>query len=114
MAKYVPSGNCGLYCPGCKFYGQPCGGCGSTAGGAFWCQGEAKCDVYACTESRGVEHCGLCGDFPCDTLLAYSYHSQEGDRERLGHCVVRAKLGTAAWLEKEAEQRAAKAAEQGG
>lgn len=110
MSGVFPAGNCGIYCPGCHFYGQPCGGCGSAPGGAFHWSAGTKCDIYVCTGERGLEHCGLCVDFPCDTLLSYAYHPTEGDRERLGHCVVRAKLGTPAWLEKEAAQRAARAA----
>jgi len=31
----------------------------------FW---GGKCSVKSCCEGRGLNHCGECDDFPCDTL----------------------------------------------
>lgn len=109
MSDSIRVGNCGLYCPGCEYYTKGCDGCSAHPGGAVWCNENMKCAVYACSTERGVEHCGVCGEFPCETLLGYAYHTEHGDRERLGHCAVRSKIGTAAWLEREASQRAARA-----
>ena len=49
-------------CPGCALMDKP-----------FW----GECDVKVCCENKGLEHCGLCSDFPCDVLNKYSYSGDE-------------------------------------
>jgi len=49
-------------CPGCVAMDKP-----------FW----GECDVKICCESKNLEHCGLCSDFPCDVLNKYSYSGDE-------------------------------------
>lgn len=75
---------CGLDCGKCSLkeeYG--CSGCLEMTDG-YW--GE-KCEIKACCEEKGLEHCGLCGDFPCEMLLDYSYDPETGDDgERLLNC----------------------------
>jgi general stress protein 26 len=39
----------------------------------FW----GECDVKICCEGKGLDHCGLCADFPCDVLKSYSYSGDE-------------------------------------
>lgn len=40
---------------------------------------DEECEVYSCCAEKGIEHCGQCGDFPCDTLKAISYDKETGD-----------------------------------
>ncbi|MCL2629055.1 MAG: DUF3795 domain-containing protein, partial [Oscillospiraceae bacterium] len=39
----------------------------------FW----GECDVKTCCEAKGLEHCGLCSDFPCEDLNKMSYSGDE-------------------------------------
>jgi hypothetical protein len=64
---------CGSYCGECRYYKQGCDGCGYVKGKTFW----GECRFYSCTREKGVEHCGLCGDFPCSNYLS-TYAPAEG------------------------------------
>ncbi len=45
-----------------------CDGCAGTGNRHFvWCQ---ECGIRICGVRRQVVHCGLCADFPCDTIDA--------------------------------------------
>jgi hypothetical protein len=53
---------------------------------------------------RGLEHCGLCADFPCLVFLEIDASLAGGKRYRA--LTRRAELGTDAWLEeKESKAR---------
>jgi hypothetical protein len=56
------------------------------------------CAVYACAKERGVAHCGVCSEFPCDLLVHFAAQSGPDDR-RIESAEVRARLGDAAWAE---------------
>jgi hypothetical protein len=60
-----------------------CAGCIAIAK-PFW--GDI-CPVKACCEGRGLEHCGLCAEFPCDLLKRFSYDQEQGDDgKRIEQC----------------------------
>jgi hypothetical protein len=88
---------CGLYCAECRFYENKCPGCGYVKGKPFW----GECHFYSCVREKGVEHCGLCSEFPCTYYLT-TYDPSEGKWRvfyRAGQLVYRKKIGTKAWLE---------------
>jgi len=59
-------------CPGCVAMDKP-----------FW----GECDVKICCEGRGLEHCGLCDNFPCEVLKSYAYNEQHGNNgEMIEQC----------------------------
>lgn len=89
---------CGAYCGGCESYaGSECCGCGYQLGQT--CHGE--CAVFVCcVGERGLEHCGLCPDLPCQVYLAHAEPLAVARHYRA--LVRRAEMGTQAWL---AEQR---------
>jgi hypothetical protein len=84
-------GACGLYCGACPHYraslpegrhvlaralrggrerdGYVCSGCRSQA--LYVHPGCRSCAIRACAEERGLLHCGLCPDLPCQRLLAF-------------------------------------------
>lgn len=84
-------GACGLYCGACNHYrasfpegehlldeakhqGKPaagftCKGCRSDA--LYIHPGCAHCTIRACTDHRGIPHCGLCPESPCERLEAF-------------------------------------------
>ncbi|TFF92219.1 DUF3795 domain-containing protein [Candidatus Thorarchaeota archaeon] len=72
---------CGHECSFCpSFQGDsehPCKGCNQHGGRPWW----GECKVYRCAEERSVNHCGLCGDFPCD-LLAGHYNPDNPDGQK--------------------------------
>ncbi len=45
----------------------------------FWGDG---CPVKTCCETREHEHCGQCGDFPCELLKQFAYDEAQGDGGR--------------------------------
>ena len=66
MANYSV---CGIDCDICKYREeQNCNGCRSNKGKIFW----GECDLYECCNSRNLKHCGLCADFPCNTLQEWA------------------------------------------
>ena len=70
---------CGLLCTDCDYRDEmDCRGC-TNIDKPFW--GEA-CPVKHCCESKRLEHCGLCQEFPCELLTAFSYDDEQGDDGR--------------------------------
>lgn len=56
-------GKCGFYCGACPTY---------LAGGCLGCLDEHRpgdCHTRDCVLSRGLDVCGKCDCFPCDTIL---------------------------------------------
>ncbi|NJE05324.1 DUF3795 domain-containing protein [Thermococcus sp. M36] len=67
MEKII--GVCGCVCSNCEMYGNECGGCYIVEGGPCWLHevGLKVCDFYeCCVLDKGLEHCGQCGEIPCD------------------------------------------------
>ena len=74
IPQFSPCGALCNYCPNFKSEKQPqCRGCKATDGKPFW----GTCETYACAKEHGVEHCGVCGDFPCDGFMS-RYDPSEG------------------------------------
>lgn len=76
---------CGILCGKCswKKKGKCCGCVNSDK--PFW----GTCPVKSCCESRKLEHCGECGEFPCTQLKEYAYAEKEGDfGVRLDQCKI--------------------------
>ena len=85
---------CGRYCAACDTYRQnACCGCAYQLGRT--CGGE--CPVFECCIAvRGLEHCGLCLDFPCQVFVS---HAPPLEVARLYKALRRrADIGTPAWL----------------
>lgn len=54
--------SCGFYCGSCPTYRQgDCLGCRQTP--------DNECFTHQCVTRRGVDFCGACWRFPCETLL---------------------------------------------
>jgi hypothetical protein len=68
---------CGIICDtaACKEqFGFDCAGCVNIET-APW----GDCEIKICCEGKGHEHCGLCADFPCETLEKYANDPEHGD-----------------------------------
>ena len=92
---------CGRYCADCELYQQGlCCGCGYELGQTR----RGECSVFdCCIMDRGLEHCGLCVDSPCQVFLS---HAPALEVARLCKALYRrVEIGTDAWLV-EQEQRA--------
>ena len=92
---------CGRYCVDCEPYQQGlCCGCGYELGQTY----RGECAVFdCCIMDRGLEHCGLCVDFPCQVFLS---HAPPLEVARLCKALYRrVEIGTEAWLA-EQQQRA--------
>jgi hypothetical protein len=94
---------CGAYCDDCPSYqskGEPtCTGCKENRGNPWW----GECRLFRCTQQRGVDHCGLCNDFPCETSVThFDPDNPLGQRNavvRIGVQAYRTKHGERAALE---------------
>ena len=77
---------CGILCADCH-YREPLGCAGCIAiSKPVW--GDS-CPVKSCCEGKGLEHCGLCGEFPCAVLNRFSYDAEQGDDgRRIQQCIA--------------------------
>ena len=96
---------CGLYCGTCEAFeeeeARTCRGCAYQLGLAV---GD-ECRVFqCCVVERGLEHCGLCPDFPCQLFLASAEPMEVQRRYRA--LLHRVEIGTEAWIEDQEEARA--------
>jgi len=88
---------CGSSCEGCPNHTgarQPaCAGCTKTSGHPFW----GECKPYSCAISHKADHCGVCGEFPCDLLVGhFDPANPEGQRNavyRVGVLAYRGRHG---------------------
>jgi hypothetical protein len=89
---------CGQYCGSCDAYRDgDCCSCAYQLGKT--CQGE--CPIFTCCVAiRGLEHCGLCPDFPCQVFLSHAGPLVVARRYRALR--LRAEIGTSAWLDEQA------------
>jgi len=70
---------CGILCSQCHYREKMnCAGCLHISK-PVW--GEV-CEIKACCEGKGLEHCGNCKTFPCDLLKQFSYDKKYGDNGR--------------------------------
>lgn len=86
---------CGLDCITCGWR-EPChcSGCVATKGMPFHAT-DAPCPVAACAMGKGLDFCGVCEEFPCALLTAYSCDKEHGDNPpgaRIESCRMRKAL----------------------
>lgn len=76
MTQTLAQSRCGLLCDTCAYReSHGCKGCIALMGSPFW----GDCPVAHCCQDKGLDHCGRCGDVPCETLCDFS--CKEGE-----HC----------------------------
>jgi hypothetical protein len=92
---------CGMVCDYCGWFkGEKmpqCRGCRATECKPFW----GTCETCLCAKRHGVEHCGVCSEFPCDDFMS-RYDPSEGPENavfRAGLLAYRAKHGDEKTLE---------------
>jgi hypothetical protein len=92
----------------CEFYeaasGLTCGGCLRER----LCRvDEIDCRFVQCTVRHGVEHCGLCEEFPCKALYEAHATCSKATPQlavfRIGDLALRARMGTTTWLQAKLE-----------
>ena len=74
---------CGDYCGECNYREKTnCPTCQVARGKMFY----GECRVASCCSSKGLQHCGLCDEMPCDILKDAFAHPEHGDKgERLAN-----------------------------
>lgn len=109
---------CGLYCGACYHYrasfydderlraeaarrgrdpeGFTCRGCRSYV--LYIHPGCAQCEIRACADNKGIQHCGLCAEFPCDQLWAFQSDGRVHHVNIMVELVRLRKMGPKAWL----------------
>ena len=89
------AGACGDFCGKCPNFPGSCRGCVP--------EDHQECHFVACCGPKGLEHCGLCPQFPCERLVAFVPDDRES-RPRGYHIEAlkeRTRIGTKAWLEQQ-------------
>lgn len=74
---------CGIICSQCDYREKfNCGGCVNIQK-PFW----GECSVKVCCESKELDNCGMCSNFPCDLLKQFAYDKEQGDNgARIEQC----------------------------
>jgi hypothetical protein len=93
----VQAAVCGQFCGGCDAFAEGiCCGCGYQLGQTR----RGLCALFqCCIVERGLEHCGLCVDFPCELFLSHARPSDVAQCYR--NLIRRAEIGTLAWLDEQ-------------
>ena len=80
---------CGDYCGLCEWKEKTnCPGCQASKGDMFF----GECRAAKCCSEKGLAHCGLCPDLPCEILQQVFDHPEHGDHgERLANLKAWAK-----------------------
>lgn len=74
---------CGVCCSQCqRKEAVHCAGCPKMEK-PFW---GGTCGVKACCEGRGLDHCGQCVEFPCDTLKGMGRDAGFDPAPKLAQC----------------------------
>jgi hypothetical protein len=114
---------CGLYCGACYHYrasfydaerltfeaarrgkepqGFTCQGCRS--GQLYIHQHCAHCMIRACAEEKGVLHCGLCAEFPCDRIKTFQSDGRVHHEDVLSQLEELREKGPEQWLADQAK-----------
>lgn len=93
MENETLAGFCGDYCGKCPNYPGRCGGCVASE--------HPDCHFVSCCLERGIEHCGLCEEFPCRKLREFVPDDRPGCEPgyHIKELKKRSSVGTATWLD---------------
>lgn len=101
---------CGIYCGTCEYLQGQCQGCGAVQGKPFWTaqMNVEVCPLYdCCINKKGLEHCGLCDELPCEMFASFydpSLSPEEGKQsilQRQNELIKRREIGTERWLQEQ-------------
>ncbi len=96
---------CGLYCGTCESCEiEQAGTCRACAYQLGLAVGGECLLFHCCVVERGLEHCGLCPDFPCQLFLSSAEPLEVNRRYRA--LLHRTAIGTDAWIEEQETARA--------
>lgn len=81
---------CGICCNSCEGREESnCKGCLNMKL-PFWGQ---ECEVKSCCENKGLNHCGECNNFPCNTLETVGAEQGYDPGPKLEQCRIWAEDG---------------------
>jgi hypothetical protein len=81
-----------------------CGGCRAEKGAPAAEGLTATCNVYKCTEKKGISFCCDCSDFPCDYLHPYADQaSVRPHNTKVFNLGLIKKMGLEAWAKDKAK-----------
>lgn len=87
---------CGIVCSECEGREEAkCTGC-ATMKKPFW---GGDCAVKTCCEGKELDHCGQCGEFPCEMLRDMGKEQGYDSSEKIAQCRK--------WAEQEAAETVA-------
>lgn len=88
-------GACGDWCGKCPHFPHECAGCSSKAG---------ECRFPRCLAGRGLEHCGLCPQFPCQDLISFVPDDRLPKGYHIDSLRYRNQVGARKWLERYSQE----------
>lgn len=96
---------CGLYCGICStLLDGLCHGCGCLKDDCFAAEKHKICQIYRCTLKRKLKDCGECSDFPCTTLIQFTFDPiMRTHLPVIQNLIRRRKIGVEAWLKEQDE-----------
>ena len=113
---------CGLYCGACYHYRATCpegerllseearGGRPVEGFGCRGCRSELlyvhpgcrECEIRACADSRGLQHCGECDEAPCERLAAFQTDGRKHHLDIVENLRALKDRGQDEWLQAQA------------
>ena len=81
-----------------------CGGCRNENGTITFLNMTEPCSVYKCSESRRINFCYNCSEFPCDHLHPYADKASQfpHNTKVFNLCLIK-KMGLDAWAKEKAK-----------
>ena len=76
---------CGVCCNSCERKEEGhCTGC-TEMKQPFW---GGECGVKSCCEAKGLDHCGVCPDFPCEMLSTMGVEEGFDPKPKIAQCRI--------------------------
>ena len=89
---------CGIYCGACSTPG--CNGC-KIINENHW---SPDCKFIQCAQSKGVEACCFCSEFPCDDIMEFDRDKHVHHNSALPNGLRIKEIGLEAWLAEQKER----------
>lgn len=81
-----------------------CQGCRNACGTIAFLGATEPCDVYRCTDRKGIAYCFECADFPCDHLHPYADQAsvRQHNTKLFNLCLIK-RMGLEPWAKVKAK-----------
>ena len=81
-----------------------CVGCRPQQGKIPFLDAEKTCEIYLCTEAKGIDFCNECEDFPCKRFQPYADQAHYPHNMKMYQLCMMKKLGLEEWATEKAAE----------